>query len=286
MTKRQLSPLEQLRLRPVLQLATLSALMNSRRWGPGELAFQGGTSLHLAHGSVRFSEDLDFLIRGGLSISRLSKEIQNHLRLPADIPSDLRITVTTGNDDRNPHQFFVSLGGPQVLDSVKVKVELWQTPASALRSLQLKVSTVASPTGPTFVPTLTLTEVFADKVYALGARERIKPRDIFDLWWLHGQGVLPPGASDLHTRLEIYPAPSGALTDTATAWLASATQRLKELQASHTAQDVAHDLRRWLPSSWPMDTVGAQAMLKVSIRALQDGMNIIKTMTSNSRQPP
>lgn len=45
-----------------------------------------------------------------------------------------------------------------------------------------------------FVPTLNLSEFFADKVYALGARDRIKPRDIDELWWLCEKGAVAPTA--------------------------------------------------------------------------------------------
>ena len=65
--KRTLSARDEVHLRAVLQTATLAALMDSRRWEPGDIAFQGGTSLHLAHGSARFSEDLDFRVRGSCS---------------------------------------------------------------------------------------------------------------------------------------------------------------------------------------------------------------------------
>ena len=50
------------------------------------------------------------------------------------------MTVTQGKDQRNPHMFYVTLSGPQVLGSAKVKVELWQAQAAALQSLQLKKS--------------------------------------------------------------------------------------------------------------------------------------------------
>ena len=66
--KRTLSAQDEVHLRAVLQTATLAALMDSRRWEPGDIAFQGGTSLHLTHGSARFSEDLDFMVRGSLSL--------------------------------------------------------------------------------------------------------------------------------------------------------------------------------------------------------------------------
>jgi predicted nucleotidyltransferase component of viral defense system len=278
--KRVLSPQNQLLLREVLQTATLAALMDSRRWEPGDLAFQGGTSLHLAHGSARFSEDLDFLVRGGLSLDGMAKQVQSKLRLPPDIPADLRVNVTPGKDQRNPHMFYVTLSGPQVVGSAKVKVELWQAQAAPLLSLQLKISTVTSPAGQAFVPTLTLGEIFADKVYALGARARIKPRDVFDLWWLCEKQVPQLTAQALQTRLEIYPVPSGVTQDTATAWLANAAQRLNDLKAPNAAKEVASDLQRWLPSSWPMNEQAAADMLKLSVAQLETGMALMQALAA------
>jgi predicted nucleotidyltransferase component of viral defense system len=274
--KRTLSAQNQQLLREILQTATIAALMDSRRWEPGDIAFQGGTSLHLAHGSARFSEDLDFMVRGGLSLNGLSKAVQQKLRLPPDVPADLRVTVTQGKDQRNPHMFYVTLSGPQVLGSAKVKVEMWQTQAAALKSLQLKISTVTSPAGQAFVPTLTLKEIFTDKVYALGARGRIKPRDVFDLWWLCEKEVPQLTLQALHTRLEIYPVPSGQTMDTAQAWLANAKLRLRDLQAEGAAAEVANDLKRWLPSAWPMDAQAAADMIKPAVAQLALGMELMQ----------
>jgi predicted nucleotidyltransferase component of viral defense system len=275
MSKRVLSAEEQYSLREMLQTATIAALMDSRRWAPGDIAFQGGTSLHLAHGSTRFSEDLDFMVRGGLSLKNLSSLVEKKLRLPADTPADLTLTVSVSKDDRNPHIFYVTLSGPQVLGSAKVKIELWQTPDAALKSLQLKIATVASTAGQAFVPTLTLDEIFADKVYALGARERIKPRDIFDLAWLREKKATRPTINALQTRLEIYPSNKGNVIDTATNWLINANKRLAELKASNAPKNSATDLKRWLPSSWPMDEAAAAIMLKTAIAELDHAMKIM-----------
>ncbi len=283
--KRILPPQQEQLLRAVLQTATLAALMDSRRWEPGDLAFQGGTSLHLAHGSARFSEDLDFMVRGGLSLEGLSKQVQQKLRLPPDVPADLRVTVSQGKDARNPHSFDVTLSGPQVLGSARVKVELWQAQAAALKSLQLKISTVASPAGQAFVPTLTLPEIFADKVYALGARGRVKPRDVFDLWWLCEQGMPALTLQALLTRLEIYPAASGQALDTARMWLANAALRLQELRALEAAQRVAADLKRWLPSSWPMNEQVAADMLKIAKAQLEVGMGLMQAWVAERSRP-
>jgi predicted nucleotidyltransferase component of viral defense system len=274
--KRLLSVQEERRLSEILQTATLAALMDSRRWEPGDIAFQGGTSLHLAHGSARFSEDLDFMVRGGLSLHGLSKQIQNKLRLPPDIPADLSLSVSSAKDHRNPHSFYVTLGGSQVLGSAKVKIELWQTADAALKSLQLKISTVASPAGQAFVPTLTLAEIFANKVYALGGRDRIKPRDVFDLSWLCDKQVPPLTLKALRIRLEIYPAKSGNIIDTAKAWLVNAGERLSDLSAPAAASEIAADLKRWLPTSWPMNEQVAAEMLQPAIEQLQLGIGFMQ----------
>ena len=57
MPKRRLTPAQAFDLRQALHVGTLDALMGSRRWEPGDLVFQGGTSLHLAYGSPRYSEN-------------------------------------------------------------------------------------------------------------------------------------------------------------------------------------------------------------------------------------
>lgn len=275
--KRTLTPDEQRRLRDQLQAATLAALMDSRRWEPGDLAFQGGTCLRLAHGSPRFSEDLDFMVRGGLSLNGLGKGILEQLRGVRGFPADMAVSVSPAKDDRNPHAFMVSLGGEGVIGSARVKVELWQTPQDVLAGLHLLVRSVASPQGHgAVVPVLALPELMADKVFALGARDRVKPRDVFDLWWLrqnHPQVQLEPPA--LIARLRIYPDGHQSAADRAAAWTASAQERLDVLRAPETVGFVAEDLRRWVPSSLPMDDAAAAVMLQVAAEGLERGMAIL-----------
>lgn len=275
-SKKHLSADEQFRLRNILQAAALAALMDSRRWEPGELAFQGGTSLHLAHGSARFSEDLDFMVRGGLSLSGLAREVQRRLRLPADIPAGLTVSVTPSRADRNPHAFMLTLSGQDFIGSAKVKIELWQTDAQVLKSVKVVVSTIASPSGAqAFVPTATLNEILADKIYALGARERLKPRDIFDLWWLFSRSAPPRLASDrLLARLSIYP--RGAPSSTAQQWLEGADKQLAVLRQPQAVAMVADDLKRWLPSYWPLSEQETGAMIAVATEQLRAGVLVMQ----------
>lgn len=285
--KRAISPKEEADLRDALQVATLAALMDSRRWEPGDLAFQGGTSLHLAHGSPRFSEDLDFMIRGGLSPAGLSKEVEKRLRKPAGAAKDLQISVSPMKADRNPHSFFVTLSGPYVLGSVKVKVELWQTKDTALNSLKLLVSKVQTPSGSVFVPTLTKEEIRADKVFALGARDRVKPRDVYDLWWLDQQGVRACSPEELQTRLEIYPTPSGSVSESAARWMAGSERRLDELRDPEVVAFVSKDLSRWLPSSHPVVNLSiAQLMVQSSIGHLEAARGLMQDSLSENFSNP
>lgn len=223
------------------------------------------------------------MVRGGLSLEGLSKEVQKKLRLPPDIPTDLQLTASTAKDEHNPHSFYVTLSGPLVLGSVKVKIELWRTDAKALKSLEVKVSTVANSSGQAFVPTLTLHEIFADKVYALGARNRIKPRDVFDLWWLCEKEKQQLSMDALRTRLHIYPDAGGNVISTAAAWLVNAGKRLKELKAPSTAKYVSQDLKRWLPSSWRVDEKVSLDMVQLSIAYLEAGIELMREFALPSK---
>lgn len=276
--KRTLGPDEELLLRESLQTATIAALVDSRRWEPGELAFQGGTCLSLVHGSVRFSEDLDFMVRGGLTLATLSKEVHKRIRLPATVKPDLSLSVTAAKDDRNPHAFVVTLGGPNVIGSAKVKVELWQTDAAALSRLSLKVSQIQTSAGLTsYVPALTLDEILADKVYALGARDRIKARDIYDLWWiLEEKPGIEIDEEKLLTRLDIYPAKTDDRTETSCRWMESAKRNNSHLSSPALAKLVSMDLKRWLPPSAPMNEEIAASMISISQRMLERGMRCIE----------
>lgn len=216
------------------------------------------------------------MVRGGLSLNGLSKEVQRRLQHLPGVPSDMAVTVAPSREERNPHAFTVTLGGPYVIGSAKVKIELWQTNTAALNSLKLLVRAIPSPTGQqAFVPTLTLEEIFAGKVYALGARDRLKARDVFDLWWLCEQKTMAIDPDTLCTRLDIYPGENMSQAQTAHQWLAAAQLRLADLCAARTAAVVSADLKRWLPSSWKMDDAVAATMIAVSVQKLVEGVAVI-----------
>jgi len=284
MPKRNLTASEAFDLRQALHVAVLEALMASRRWQPSELVFQGGTSLHLVYGSPRLSEDLDFLVKASLKLDSISSSVAARLRGAPWVPRDASVSVTPAKEGHNPHAFVVAIGGPSLIGSVRVKVELWQTPEEALAPLKIMVSTVRLGSGPgagaqAFVPTAELSEIYADKVFALGARPYLKPRDVFDLHWLLDRGVAADcSAEDLRIRLATYPNESPA------AWLEKAQARRIELAGS--VGMVGDDLRRWLPSSWPLDDEMVTGMVRSATGALDRGMAQMNSIEAAAARSP
>lgn len=283
MAKRQLTAADAFDLRQALHVSTLDALMTSRRWEPGELVFQGGTSLHLAHGSPRFSEDLDFLVNSALKLDSISDAMQARLEGTAWLPGDTRLTVGKAKEGHNPHAFVVSVGGPDVIGAVRVKVEMWLTAAAALSGVKVVVAPVKLARGPaagmqTFVPTADLPEIYADKVFALAARPYLKPRDVFDLHWLSTHGLHACLVDDLRVRLATYP------NETPSAWLEKAFARRVDLLEGGDA--IATDLKRWLPSSWPLTEAITKEMTQAAVRAIEQGIDMMREIEAEHRNDP
>ncbi len=279
MAKRTLSATEAFDLRQALHVSVLEALLASRRWEPGDLIFRGGTSLHLAHGSPRFSEDLDFLVKSTLDLRAIGASIQARLGRSPWIPKDANLTVSPAKDGRNPHAFDVAIGSASIIGSVRVRVELWRAPASAMLPMTVEVRPVRLLSGPAagaqaFVPAATPHEIYVDKVFALAARPYLKARDVFDLHWLtsqvHAADTLTCSPTDLEVRLATYP------SQTPQNWLAQATARRAELPGQIAS--IQRDLKRWLPSTWALPTVQVEAMVQASMLALDGGINSMQTL--------
>jgi predicted nucleotidyltransferase component of viral defense system len=285
MTKRELTSIESFELRQILHVAVLDALMASRRWEPGDLVFHGGTSLHLAHGSPRFSEDLDFMVNSGLALASISEAVEARLGDPSWMPADAELKVTKAKEGRNPHTFVVSVGSDELMGSVKVKVELWKAPQSALNLLSVAVAPIRLTRGPaagvqTFVPTSQPREIYVDKIFALAGRDYLKARDVFALYWLtQTEGHLTCSALDIATRFAIYPNQARELDG----WVDKAFERRLVLQES-TSQ-VLSDLQRWLPSTWRLDEELVGRMVTASVTALEEGIDAAREYVPQPKGP-
>lgn len=285
MPKRVLSASELFDLRLALQMATLEALLSSKRWQPAQLAFQGGTSLHLAHGSPRFSEDLDFLVDAALNLDSIDDGVRRRLSAAEWLPKDMQIAVSKIKSKQRLRTFEVTAAGANVLGSARVKVEMWQTPALTMQSLGIVVKPVRLARGPlagaqTFVPAEDIRDIFVDKVFALAARPYLKARDVFDLYWISkNQSGLCFDAEDLSRRFDIYP--GEAVHD----WLCKADERDALLGEEKTLEAVTQDLGKWLPATWKLQSSEVCDMLQHSRSCLQRGMQVAQQLLDDDEQP-
>lgn len=174
----------------------LDGLSQKTSWKVEDIVFQGGTSLALAWDSPRFSEDLDFVARSDLdfisSMKKVAKHLQNGLQhnfLGASVKLKFK-------EEENPHQadqnmvftFVISI--PNVLGNVKIKTEFWKVAPELIKSYDGEYRLLAKRgTVKPLFGVASQEQIFFDKLIALGGRERLKWRDIFDLWYLDAAGV-------------------------------------------------------------------------------------------------
>lgn len=224
MPKRTFTPTEWFHLSELAHAAVLTGLLASRRWNAGELKFQGGTSLHLIYGSPRFSEDLDFVTATtkGLHAAMLGASAHVRSSFAREFPS-LTTTLKIRDDEdvpnpRNPRLFTLTLAEEDWHQSLKVKVEFFivdktvaQGYSSDIKELRPLRPKLRVDIAHAYIETADLNEILCDKLHALGDRERIKERDVFDLWWICSQnGIAATQAAEQfgqrhQTHLAMYP---------------------------------------------------------------------------------
>lgn len=142
------------------------------------LVFKGGTALRLAYGSPRFSEDLDFSLLNMIDIKDVEAVLQ---KLSSHIP---KITIADISSKHFTYFALLKVKEPFLSQVFSIKIEISKRLFQPKGTEGFKLSLLESPTSPltAFIKTMTLSAIFADKKHAV--KERIKPRDLFDLWFL------------------------------------------------------------------------------------------------------
>ncbi len=159
------------------------------------LAFIGGTSLRLCHNSSRLSEDLDF--NGGhdfkpSDFNGLEGDIQAYIERKYDTV----VSVHKPNEDKqgNTKSWKISIekepNRPE-LPRQKMHIDVCAIPSFDLEKRPLiNHYGLSLPTEGLLIPTQSKQETLADKFIALAYRSRrIKPRDVWDIVWLHQVGT-------------------------------------------------------------------------------------------------
>lgn len=171
--KLQISPVEILREElEMLILEIISASSISKR-----LVFKGGTALRLMYGSPRFSQDMDFNLKGKIS----EKDLKNVLDEVAHIDSQISIREIF---DKHFTLFALLLVCPRDLkQNFSIKIEISKKDYHLTKEefeLMSAKSSLSSFTP--LIYTYTLPRILKEKKMAL--KTRIAPRDYFDAWWV------------------------------------------------------------------------------------------------------
>jgi len=167
-----------------------------------KLTFQGGTSLRLCYGAVRFSEDLNFV--GGRSfvtghLTEMKSCIEHYIGLKYGLdvivkePGEMAQEPQYRDIQVDKWQIIViTEPGRRHLPRQKIKIEVANIPAYSKvpRSLQQNYEFLPDGYADTLVMVKSLEEIMADKLISLvNCQAYIRHRDIWDLRWLRQQGV-------------------------------------------------------------------------------------------------
>lgn len=143
-----------------------------------KIIFKGGTALRLAYGSPRFSEDLDFSPLDKISIKDLGKILQALSQRFSEI------TIADISDKRYTHFALLKIKEEFLAQTFSIKVEISKRKFQPSIKPGYKLTKLKSPSSSltVFIGVVSPEVMFEDKIQA--AQTRIKPRDLFDLWFL------------------------------------------------------------------------------------------------------
>lgn len=235
------------------QKAILSALSLAEFFN--HAVFQGGTALRLFYGSPRFSEDLDFVLRGeaeGLTgvaagaaavpagaakLSTLAAGIASFCRGVFPFLSDVTVEARGrgGEAGVTVERLAVRTYSDTEAQRLRVNLELASVPS---RSNQVRVLDYP-PLNPA-VRVEDAEEILADKVAAIVLRPYLKGRDIWDINFLLRERGLAPDPEASSRKAADYGTPPPAF------------ERALETAADRVAADGAktldQDMARFLPA--------------------------------------
>lgn len=161
-----------------------------------DLTFMGGTCLRACYGSIRLSEDLDFT--GGKDFSRTKlHDMGNLLRDNLHKKYGLPVTVSEPIKDINnvdTWKIKVETKPKQKdLPAQKINIDICAVTSYEKQPMMLlNLYGVDMGTNALVLKAQSREEIYVDKLLAFAFRpNRIKYRDLWDISWLHQQGLKP-----------------------------------------------------------------------------------------------
>lgn len=222
-----------------------------------KLTFIGGTCLRTCYGSPRLSEDLDFTGGAGFArdaLAELGPVLVGRLEVKYGLQVDVSAPVREEGNVDTWKLRVVTRPDRKHLPAQRINIDICALPSHDRRPMMLRNHyAVDMGTSGLLLQAQSRAEIFADKIVALTMRpNRLKNRDLWDIVWLHQQGVALPVELVLRKvadrRLD--------LTD----FLVRLEQRQDLLQTDAACRkDFLSEMRRFLPPTVVAETLAQDA---------------------------
>lgn len=248
------------------------------------LTFIGGTCLRACYGSSRLSEDLDFT--GGVDFSKerlmtlgqlLVERLQGKYGLTVEVSEPTR---EAGNVDTWKLKV-LTRPGQRDLPAQRINIDICAIPSHEPRPMMLSNHYgVDMGTGGLILQAESREEILADKLVALALRpNRLKNRDLWDMTWLHQQGVaLPLALVPLKLR--------DHRCDTPRFLELLAERRQALLTEPQLYDDFREEMRRFLPTAVVVETVEQPAFWSYLTTLVAEQCQQARDFLSNDQQAP
>jgi predicted nucleotidyltransferase component of viral defense system len=256
--------MEQNLVKEAIHLHLLSALSDAGVLR--HVVFQGGSALRLCYGGERYSEDLDFVCgKAGSYVVKIEFD-----RLVGVALETARKSLHRDFDIDTDQITFRQPSHPMVIKSDSVSVAAWQivvpiSPTPHLPRSRIKIEFANVPSydnGPSvarvtqglvqiqdvILAVESANEILADKAVALTAREALKYRDVWDVWYLVKKLNAQADRDIVARKFADY-----GTSDVE----AKARQRLDDLATGSTAKSFLDEMGRFLPAKRVAEMSGA-----------------------------
>lgn len=228
-----------------------------------KLTFIGGTCLRSCYGSPRLSEDLDFT--GGADFVRddlagLGTVLVEGLKVKYGLPVSVSEPVREEGNVDTWKLRLVTHPERKHLPAQRINIDICALPSHDRRPVMLRNHYgVDMGTSGLILQAQSREEIFADKIVAFALRpNRLKNRDLWDILWLHQQGVALPA--------ELVPRKAADRGLERADFLKRLEDRQVFLQTDPACRnDFLSEMRRFLPPAVVAETLAQEAFWSVLV---------------------
>jgi predicted nucleotidyltransferase component of viral defense system len=210
------------------------------------LTFIGGTCLRACYGGIRLSEDLDFT--GGKDFSRTHLANMGHILVDnLNEKYSLRVAVSEPiKENKNVDTWKIKIETRPTqkhLPAQRINIDICRVPSYEKQAMLLiNPYGIDMGTNGLVIQAQSREEIYTDKLLAFALRpNRLKYRDLWDITWLHQQGIKP--------NLNFLPKKLGDRNITPNKFLGLFANRHKLLnENTELAKEFNKEMQRFLPT--------------------------------------